>query len=203
MTKHSLQTSILEWVFIVAISIVAVMLAAYSFSEFYPAPKYETFCKDIKQIGPNETEDSCIKADGKWTDYGDRSTTSMTQVAPPAAVSKDITVATTVFPAPTGYCDLYFTCNQNFQDAQNDYKSTLFIILTILGLVLLSASIYVKRYFILSIAFSLVGIISIFAGGVINWSNLNSRFKVVLLGIVLVALVVLAIKKFESKHDTK
>lgn len=156
----------------IGIVIVFALLLWQGIEAFYPSPQYEDFCPEFRtQI--IETQEQCEAQGGQWTpEY----------------------VQCIKAPCPEGYCDLYYTCNQEYQDARGPYSQTVFYISVVIGILALLVGYFILQVEPVGSALIASGIWSFFWGTVQNWSNFTPISRFILLAVVLVLLIWLAIR---------
>src|SRR3989338_8175944 len=122
---HFLQSSALA----VGIIIVFNLFVNFGVRTFYPAPKYEQYC--APELGTKAYEDraSCEGEgrSGLWYE-----TCAYPKNGPYPArpmIYPDQT------PQPQGWCDIYHTCNKQFNGVQETYNRNVFVILVIAGII--------------------------------------------------------------------
>ena len=95
----------------------------------------------------------------------------------------------------TGWCNLQYTCSNNFNDATRIYNRNAFIVLVLLGIMAIIASFFVIGTEAVSLGLSLGGVVSTIVGSVQYWSDMDDklRFGVLLVGFIV--LIWLGIKK--------
>jgi len=93
-------------------------------------------------------------------------------------------------------------CSNNFTAALNDYQAKVFTILVVVGVLLVALSFFLKTNQVVSTALSLSGLLSLIIASMRYWSSANNWIKVVILGLALVILIALALRKFKtSPHE--
>ncbi len=188
-TEVKKRHPLFKWIFVGGIMIVANLFLNYTIAAFYPAPKYEVFCPQ-KQV--NEallTEDSCVATGGQWNEQ-----LYTYPYAPSEAVPTPVRVQEKI----QGYCNVNFTCQKNYDEANNVYNRNVFIMLVALGTALLVGSIFVTAIEAVALGFSFAGILSLIIGTTRYWGSMDDRMRVVVLGLALVALIWVGIKKFKN-----
>lgn len=170
---------VLKWSLIVGIVIVLNLFYNYTLSLVFSSPSYEKFCP-VKQvmIAP-ENQEQCISSGGAWTEY-------------PKSPKES---------GPIGYCDQSYLCNQKYQDAQKVYDKNVFISLVVLGVITFGVSIFLAGFDAVSIALSIGAVLDFVIASVRYWSRADDLIKVFILGVALVVLVWIAIKKFNIKTE--
>jgi hypothetical protein len=176
------QSKILKWSIIVGIVIVLNMFFNYALSLVYKQPNYEVFCPNTSQVVTiPDTQKACVDQGGQWTNnvyYG--------KPAPVAEIQ------------PVGYCDLQFTCRNNFESAQKVYDRNVFVTLVILGALCVLVSNLFKGNLVVGISLSLAGVLSFIIASMRYWSSADDLIKVIILAIALSILIWIAVKKFKN-----
>ena len=175
-----------RWSVIIGIMIVLNLFFNYALSLAYKGPQYENFCPNTQVVNIPETENACVTQGGQWT-----SNPSYTKPVPAG------------FAEPRGYCDLQYTCRQNFEDANKSYNRNVFVILVVLG----ALSVFVGNFFganeVISSGLSLAGVLSFLIASVRYWSSANDIIRVIILAIALGLLFWVAIKKFNARVQSE
>lgn len=176
------QSRILKWSLIIGIVIVINLFFNYVLSLVYKNPTYENFCPNTAQVVTiPDTEKACVGAGGQWTNntyYGKPLLPGETQ--------------------PRGYCDLQFTCRNNFEAAQKVYDRNVFITLVILGAICVALGSFLAGNVVMSIALSFAGVLSFVIASMRYWTSADDLIKVIILAIALAILIWVAIKKFRN-----
>jgi hypothetical protein len=174
------KSRVFKWSLIFGIVIVINLFFNYTLSLVYQEPQYEAFCPNNAQVVPMATSQTeCLAQGGQWNG-------AVYQPTPPDKT------------APAGYCDLNFTCNNNFQDAQKVYDRNVFITLVLLGALCVAAGNFLKGNTLLGQALSLSGVLSFVVASMRYWSYADNLVKVVILAIALAILIAVALKKFKD-----
>ncbi len=171
------QSKVLRWSLIIGIVIVLNMFFNYALSLIYKQPEFNVYCPNTAQIIEANTKDSCVVKGGQWNEN--------TAYAPQKFDS-------------SGYCDLQFTCRQNFDSAQKVYDRNVFITLVILGALCVLLGNYLKSNLVLGQSLSLAGVFSFIIASMRYWSSADNLIKVLILLIALIILIWVAIKKFKN-----
>ncbi len=176
------QSKVLRWSLIIGIVIVLNLFFNYALSLIYREPQYQAFCPNNSQVviePKNQIE--CVNKGGQWIENG-------YSVKPvPAGVN-----------VPPGYCDLQFTCRNNFDLAQKTYDRNVFITLVILGALSVALGSFLKGNMLLGYAFSMAGVFSFIIASMRYWHSADNLIKVVILAIALAILMWVAMKKFKD-----
>lgn len=177
----SMETKkLLKWTIAVALVIVTNLFFYYAIAMVYPEPKFEDYCKASPQN--YVTAEACVEAGGQW---------SNNQFTP-----KQVTTAIQNN-EPLGWCDAYYTCNQEYSDVHSIYNRNVFIILIALSLVVLGLGIFIPVE-VLSLGFSWTGIVSLIIASGRYWSDADNWMRVIILAVALVVLIWFAIKKLKD-----
>src|SRR3989344_1752472 len=118
--------TILKWALVLSIVVVLNLFFNFAIMAVKPAPEYDKFCVPKQVNIPPETQAQCVAQGGSWNGNVDK--------------GRPTGVGTVV---PAGYCDLNFTCNKQFNDAQTVYNRNVFIALVVLGLASLAIGLFV------------------------------------------------------------
>ncbi len=174
------KSSILKWSIALALVIVVNLFFHYVIATVYVEPKFETFCP-MQHTVTNDPV-SCVDNGGQWTNN---------QLAP-----KQVTEAVKNG-EPLGWCDVHFTCNKDYTEAQGVYNRNVFIILIALSIVVLVLGVFLPIE-VLALGFSWAGVLSLVIASIRYWSDANNWMRLIILALALGALVWLAIKKFKD-----
>ena len=172
-------SSVIKWSLIIGIVIVVNLFINYTISLIYSAPQYD--CKQEQVINDSRNQEACLANGGQWDAnyYG-----------------KPVMVGET---EPAGYCNLQFTCGNEFESARSVYERNVFVTLVILGIILVAASFALSFNWILSVSASMGGILSIIIASMRYWSEADNWLRVIILFVALCALIYFAVRKFNDK----
>lgn len=162
---------------IVAIVIVLNLFSNYVVSLVYKEPTYDMYVKPAQVVGDINTKDKCLSVGGQWSENAYPSVKGETKVE--------------------GYCNADYTNQLNYEKARASYEKKVFITLIIFGVLLLVSAGFLSIA-ILSISFAWGGVLSLIIASIRYWSIADNIFKVIILGIALVLLIWLAVKKFNK-----
>jgi hypothetical protein len=165
---------------IISIVVVLNLFFNYAMSLVYKQPDFQKFCPTSQVIEPVNTREACLSAGGQWNG-------NISQE--PSAV-KD---------APKGYCDLNYTCANNYMDAVKTYERNVFVTLVILGALVLIAGLFLKNNPVIANALSYGGVLSFLIASMRYWSSADDLVKVAILALALIALFAVGLKKFNQK----
>lgn len=174
-------TTILKWALVAGIVVVLNLFFNYSIFLVYEAPQYENFCpKEQVNIAPT-TQEECVAKGGSWNVGG--------EPVKPSLGSQ---------PERVTWCDVTFTCQKQFNDAQKMYNRNVFIALVILGAVSLVVSFFIANITAVSLGLSLGGVLSLIVGSMRYWTDMDEYLRVIVLGLALIALIWLGVKKIQE-----
>lgn len=174
-----------KWSVIIGIMIVLNLFFNYALSLAYKSPEYNNFCPNEQVINIPDDQNECVAQGGQWTDNG--------------YYGKPMPVGEVV---PIGYCDLQYTCRQEFEDAMKSYNRNIFIVLVVLGAVSVLAGNFFVGNEVITGGLSLAGVLSFLVASVRYWSSANDLIRVIILAIALGLLFWIAIKKFNQRSTT-
>ena len=180
------QSKVLKWSLIIGIVIVINLFFNYSLSLVYKNPKFETFCPTEQVNKAVLNQNDCVSQGGQWNENNPN-----LGYPTPVAQVKGETV-------PTGYCNLQFTCQNNYDAAQRVYDRNVFITLVILGAICVAIGSFFSGNAVVSVALSLAGVLSFIIASMRYWSSADDLIKVIILAIALGILVSVAVKKFKN-----
>jgi hypothetical protein len=177
-------SSWIMWAFVVAFIIVTNLFLYYTVDFIKPEPRFENFCEMRSQEVNYTDAEMCVNAGGQWTNYP----------LSPKEITQAITTET-----PTGWCDADFTCRQEYETQKSVYNKNLFIAMMIVSLILLVAGIIVPIQ-ALSLGMAWSGVLALIISTIRFWSDASNIMKVIILGIGLIVLTWLAVKKLNQKE---
>lgn len=179
MVKHSSSSAKPKQVILaVAIAILFAIFVNVGIGLVYERPDYEDYCEDLLLFGgrfaPPTDNETCIEQGGKWFPA---------RAVPPNSEFED-----------SGYCDMYHVCQQEYNDAQEQYSSMYFIIALVIGLITVGISVAMK---LPSVSAGLMagGSIVIIVGVMQYWQHSSDLLRFILLGIALAILIWIGYKK--------
>lgn len=176
---------ILKWPLIVGIVIVLNLFFLYAVKVAYPSPEYDDFCKQEQVIKELNSEESCVGTGGQWNEHTDR--------FKPVSMYEGEIVA---LDSPTGYCDQQYLCRQEYDTAREDYERNVFMALIIFGVISVVIGFFTMGKEVVSIAMTLGGVLSFIIASIRYWSYASDWLHLSILGIALIVLIYLGIKKF-------
>ena len=176
--------SILKWALVLSIVIVLNLFFNFTISSFYKSPEYEDFCtsRSGQVVNIPQTESECVDNGGQWNPN------DMKPV-----------VLNTGEEAPLGWCDVDFTCREAWQTARDVYDRNVFVGLILLGLAAIGVGVFVTTGgSAVSLGLSLGGVLSFAVASMRYWSAMDDYLRVIILGLALIALIWVGIKKFKD-----
>lgn len=176
------QSKVLRWSVILGIVIVLNLLFNYALSLGYAEPKYEDYCPVSQVVTIPDNQNSCVEQGGQWTNIND-----LYYDKQPQPVD-----------APAGYCDLQYTCRQDFEAAQDPYNRNVFVVLVLLGAVSVLIGNFLKSNEVISNGLALGGVLSFIVASMRYWGSANDFVRVIILLIAFGILVFIAMKKFKK-----
>jgi hypothetical protein len=174
----------MKWILAFAILIVLNLFFFYGIRVVRPEPDYQVYCPVQQVTVQPQTQNECIAQGGGWTDYQRGE----------APVKPDMYGNV---PAK-GYCDLNYTCQKKYDADHDVYLRDVFVARVILAVLAIVAAFFVSGAEAVSLGLSLGGVLSLFIAMVGYWSKLGQYLQVVVLGLALIALIWLGIKKAKA-----
>jgi hypothetical protein len=181
---------ILKWALIIGIVVVLNLFFNFGIKTFYGNPEWDEFCPREQVTVQPTTQEACVAQGGAWTEAG-----YTIERYPVPAKPLPLGEEATGLPAQTGYCDLYFTCQQEFEAVNEVYNRNVFIALVILGLISVVAGFLTTARSAVSLGLTFGGVLSFIIGSVRYWSDMDEYLRVIILGVALVVLIWLGVKK--------
>jgi hypothetical protein len=170
-----------KWSTIIGIVIVLNLFFNYALSLVYKAPDFQVYCPTSQVVNVPQTQSACVSAGGQWTNDPNYAKPM------PAGLNQ-----------PAGYCNLQYTCSQNYQKANDTYSRNIFVILVVLGAISVAVGNFFSANAVISSGLSLAGVLSFIIASTRYWGSANDAIRVVILLIALALLFWIAIKKFRN-----
>ncbi|OGI72560.1 hypothetical protein A3J61_01165 [Candidatus Nomurabacteria bacterium RIFCSPHIGHO2_02_FULL_38_15] len=170
---------------IVGLVIVINLFLNYALSFIYKEPVYEKYFPQPQVVKNYDNQEDCINNGGQWN------TDTNSYVPGKVSTAKDS-------PIFTGYCNAQYSANLNYEAERKSYELNVFITLMILGILMMIFGI-VYSHAVLSPAFTWAGVLSYIVASMRYWSTASSGVRVIILGIALVALIWVALKRFKDR----
>lgn len=179
------QNKIAKWSVIVGIVIVLNLFFNYAISLVYKQPEFNAFCPMEQVVTIPDTQKMCTDKGGQWTEnnyYGPPSQSY-------GGASK---------PVPAGYCDLQFTCRQDYETASKTYNRNVFTILVLLGAISVLIGNFLKGNAVIGSSLSMAGVLSFIIASMRYWGDASGLLRVIILAIALAILLWIAWKRFRD-----
>lgn len=182
----NIQSSILKWSLIVGIVIVLNLFFNYSLSLVYERPLYENFCPQAQVVTIPDNQNECVAQGGQWTENNFRNfADKYSQIG---------------MPVPVGYCDLQFTCRQEYETTTKTYDRNVFVVLVALGaLSVFAGNFFFKGNSVISGGLAVAGVLSFIIASIRYWGSADNLIRVIILTIALGLLFWVAYKKFNER----
>jgi len=171
---------------ILAVAILFTLFSYAVFDAFYPRAEYSDFCPDRPYYREYNDSITCEADGGKWNPYtGDK----------PLSV------------APSGYCDLTYYCNQEYDKVNSNRDYYAFIFLSILGAIAIIIGINlpltnpINQW--IGTGFMLGGLFNIFFGTAMFYEDLGRILRPIVLFIELALVIFLTYKKLGSEDNLR
>ncbi len=172
---------ILKWILVVGIVVVLNLFFNFAIKLVYDAPEWDKFCPQEQVTTIPDNQAKCVAQGGAWTDDPNYAKTRVVGE-----------------PTPLGWCDVNFTCQKEFESANEVYNRNVFIVLILAGLASLVIGFFLAQISSVSLGLSLGGVVSFIVGSVRYWSDMDDYLRVIILGLALVALIWLGVKKIRD-----
>jgi len=170
-------SKVLKWSLIVGMVIVINLFFNYALSLVYKQPDFAKFCPNTAQVIEVNTKDSCVAKGGQWNENNNYAPQKFESI---------------------GYCDLQFTCRQDYDSAQKTYDRNVFVTLVILGALCVAGGNFFSGNMVIGQSLSLAGVLSFIVASMRYWTSANDAIKVAILAIALIILIWVALKKFRD-----
>jgi hypothetical protein len=180
----------LKWALVLGLVVVLNLFFNYSIHLLYKGPIFENFCQQKQVTIQPKTQAECLVQKGTWIENANYRAPSPAMIKPSPAEP--------VVTEPVGWCDLNFTCNKDFKNAEALYNRNGFIILIVLGVVSLIIGFVTVVAPAVSIGFSLGGVLSFIVGSIRYWSDMDDYLRVIILALALAILIWLGVKKLRE-----
>ncbi|HRZ85224.1 MAG TPA: hypothetical protein P5277_00410 [Candidatus Paceibacterota bacterium] len=161
-----------------AITILASFVAIYGIKAFYgDTPVWDDYCEvdkiSVPQVEIN-TSAKCEELGGNWN-----------------SLANSAKFEAMAIPGVSGYCDFYYECQQEFDEAQKSYSKNLFLITIPVGVVLIVIGAVLFSLEAIGAGIMLAGIVTLIFGATSYWPNANNifRFLISLAGLVIVIFI--------------
>ena len=180
---------IIRWALALAIIIVLNLFFNFAIKLVYDSPEWEKFCRQEQVTIQPKNQAQCLARGGAWTDNVDYAKGAPMPARLPAGEKLS---------EPIGWGDLNFTCQKEFNSANQIYNRNVFVALVILGVISFGLGFWLAAYSAVSTGLSLGGVVSFLVGTIRYWSDMDDYLRVIILGLALAALLWLGIKKLKQ-----
>lgn len=174
--------SVLKWALVAGIVVVLNLFFNYAISLIYDTPKWEDFCKQEQVQTIPQNKEQCVAEGGQWIED------------PGRAMDKPLPAGSTV----TGSCNTYYQCQKEFDEVHKVYNRNVFIVLVILGVLSIVGGFLLSTTPAVSLGLTLGGVLSFIIGSIRYWSDMDDYIRVIILGLALIVLIWLGIKKIKE-----
>jgi hypothetical protein len=168
---------------IVGLVIVINLFINYALSFIYKEPVYENYFSQPQVVKSYDNQADCVNNGGQWTENASY------QIDQKTEYSKDVS---------RGYCNAEYTTRLNYDTKVKSYELNVFITLMVLGILMMIFGI-TYSHAVLSPAFTWAGVLSYNVASMRYWSSATSGVRVIILGLALVVLIWVALKKFGDR----
>lgn len=181
-----MENTVTKWSVILGIVIVLNLFFNYTLSLVYDRPLYEAYCPQTQVVTVPDNQDECVVQGGQWTQYQNKFGTGQAPMPVGELVRE-------------GYCDLQYTCRQEFENANDTYERNVFVVLVALGTLAVLVGNLFKGNAVISNGLSLAGVFSFIIASMRYWSSADNLIRVIILAIALGILFWIAMKKFNDR----
>ena len=152
----------------IAIIVLTIFVTFYGINTLFPKPEYNTYCPEVRTQEFIDTQARCLEVGGKWTEDG----------YPRPADGKNI----------TGYCDVDYTCRQEFDAAMKLRSRNVFFIALPLGVAIIALGAFIFGLEAVGAGLMGGGIGTLIYGSGAYWPYSENwiRFLISLIGLVLI-----------------
>lgn len=170
---------VFKWALSVGIIVILNLFFAVAIQTVTPEPKWDEYCVQ-QQVRPVlDSEASCVAVGGQWN--------------PPVPSPKPIAGET-----PVGYCNEFFTCQMEYEDARVSYAQNVFIALIVLGALSIVAGFMLRVSPAVSAGLSYGGVLTFIIASVRYWEAAGDLVRLAIVGLALIALIAIGVKKFKE-----
>lgn len=161
-----MQMKIKEIVLGIAIIVLTIFVTYYGINTIFPSPDYNSYCTPEMGGATYTSQSLCETNSGRWNPV----------VGPKATGQVD------------GYCDLYYQCNQDFNDANKMRSRKVFFIALPLGVAIIALGAFVFGLEAVGAGLMGGGIGTLIYGSGAYWPYTENwiRFGISLLGLILI-----------------
>lgn len=173
---------VFKWALSVGIIVVLNLFLAVAIQTVTPEPKWENYCVQ-QQVRPVlDSEDACVAVGGQWN--------------PPVKI---MTLdGEDTGKASAGYCNEFFTCQMEYEDARIAYAQNVFVALIVLGALSILAGFMLRMSPAVSAGLSYGGVLTFIIASVRYWEAAGDYVRLAIVGLALIALIAIGVKKFKE-----
>ncbi|MDZ4296545.1 MAG: hypothetical protein U1A16_04225 [Patescibacteria group bacterium] len=159
-----------------ALSLIIVLNLFFHFGvqTFYPQPEQENFCPQERVGRTYADRAACEEVGGRWFEQY------------PKEVPRHVPDGELVL---SGYCDAFYTCNQEYQGVREVYDRNVFVILVLAGLAAFGIGYFIHSAEAVSLGLLLGGVLSFIIGTIQYWSRMHDYLRFGILTLVLAVLL--------------
>ncbi|MEX0917493.1 MAG: hypothetical protein WDZ90_03160 [Candidatus Paceibacterota bacterium] len=182
------DSKVISWALVIGIVVVLNLFFSVGIALVYEKPEFNTFCGNNEQVvQPIETKEQCLAVGGQWIEGTERTPSNGHPVLEkPLAGERQ------------AYCNEFFTCQKEYEDAREMYERNVFIILLGLGVLSIIAGLAFKTFAPVSNGLTFGGILAFIIAAIRYWESADDLVKFGMLGLALAALIWIGIKKIKS-----
>ncbi|MBU1148693.1 hypothetical protein KKI23_01245 [Patescibacteria group bacterium] len=166
-------------VLVISIVIVLNLFIGYGITTFWHSPDYEDYCTDEINSKAYSDQTTCEAAGGKWMPGG--------EVRAPDELTK-----------PSNYCQADYSCQKEYQATSDLYNRNFFLIEVVAGIILIVVGLFSIKAQSVSLGLSYGGLLALLVGMTRYWSGMQEYLRFIILGLALVVLIWVGVKKFRE-----
>lgn len=161
-----------------ALSIVIILNVFFNVAidTFYKMPDWQSYCPETLNSVSYEKKQMCEDAGGMWNEN--------------MGYPKEVGV--------TGYCNVQYTCQKEYNDATSVYNRNVFVALTALGALTIVIALFSSIPNAVSSGLLYGGVLSLIIGTMRFWSDMDDYIRFVVTGVVLILLITIGVKKMKD-----
>ena len=169
----------------IAIIVLTIFVAFYGINTLFPKPEYNQYCPEVRIQQLIDTQAACLNTGGKWVEDG----------YPRPVDGKNI----------TGYCDVDYTCRQEFDAAMKMRSRNVFFIALPLGVAIIALGAFIFGLEAVGAGLMGGGIGTLIYGSGAYWPYTENwiRFLISLVGLVLIIFLAYYFNKRFRKRRKK
>jgi hypothetical protein len=161
----------------IAIALILVFFVAYAIQSIYPGPEYGDFCGRDLPPTPVEDQEACESYGGGW--------------------NSEVRSHSTEKNVIDGWCNLEFTCGNEYEALRESYERNVFFVNVGLGVIIILFSFFIS---VGSVSTGLMGggVILIVYGTIRYWGSLSDWLRTLMLGATLAVMIWIGYKKLKN-----